>query len=80
MKTSCITGIWTPCSVKGNWGVVDNSYGIYDHNDLGNYNQKGTVETRFGSRVELKQMIAVMHQSPKYRSVLGCSSELYILE
>lgn len=65
LKAAGITGIWTPCPAKGNWGIVDNGYGIYDHYDLGNYNQKGTVETRFGSRSELEQMIAVMHQEPK---------------
>lgn len=65
LKAAGITGIWTPCPSKGNWGIVDNGYGIYDHYDLGNYNQKGTVETRFGSRAELEQMIAVMHQEPK---------------
>lgn len=36
-------------------------YGIYDHYDLGNYNQKGSVETRFGSRSELESMISAMH-------------------
>lgn len=65
LKAAGVTGIWTPCPAKGNWGIVDNGYGIYDHYDLGNYNQKGTVETRFGSRAELEQMIAVMHQTPK---------------
>lgn len=65
LKAAGITGIWTPCPTKGNWGIVDNGYGIYDHYDLGNYNQKGSVETRFGSRAELEQMIAAMHQTPK---------------
>jgi hypothetical protein len=40
---------------------VDSGYGIYDHYDLGNYDQKGTVETRYGSRAELEQMIGAMH-------------------
>lgn len=40
-------------------------YGIYDHYDLDNYYQKGTTETRFGSRQELENMISTMHQSPK---------------
>ena len=57
MKSSGITAIWTPVPSKGNWGIVDNGYGIYDHYDLGNYDQKGTVETRYGSRAELEQMI-----------------------
>ncbi len=65
LKSSGITAIWTPGPCKGNWGIVDNGYGIYDHYDLGNYNQKGSVETRFGSRSELENMIAVMHQEPR---------------
>jgi alpha-amylase len=36
-------------------------YGIYDLYDLGNYNQKGSTETRFGSRTELSQMISQFH-------------------
>ncbi|MCR5470106.1 alpha-amylase [Xylanibacter ruminicola] len=65
MKSSGITAIWTPVPSKGNWGITDNGYGIYDHYDLGNYYQKGTTETRFGSRAELESMISTMHQSPK---------------
>lgn len=56
-----ITGIWVPSPAKGNFGIWDMGYGIFDHYDLGNYNQKGTIETRFGSRVELEQMITEMH-------------------
>lgn len=65
LKSSGISAIWTPGPCKGNWGIVDNGYGIYDHYDLGNYNQKGSVETRFGSRSELENMIATMHQGPR---------------
>ncbi len=47
-------------------GIIDNGYGIYDHYDLGgNYYQRETTETRFGSRSELEQMIAAMHEGPK---------------
>ena len=60
MKNSGITGIWVPSPAKGNWGIWDMGYGIYDHYDLGNYNQKGSVETRFGSRAELVSMISAM--------------------
>ena len=56
-----ITGIWTPSSPKGNFGIIDMGYGIFDHFDLGNYNQKGTTETRFGSRAELEAMVDSMH-------------------
>ena len=56
-----ITGVWVPPPSKGNWGITDMGYGLFDHYDLGNYNQKGSVETRFGSRTELNNMISAMH-------------------
>lgn len=65
LKQSGISAIWTPGPAKGNWGIVDNGYGIYDHYDLGNYLQKGSIETRFGSRSELESMLNTMHQDPK---------------
>ncbi len=65
LKAAGISAIWTPVPCKGNWGIVDNGYGVYDHYDLGNYFQKGSIETRFGSRTELENMISVMHQHPR---------------
>ena len=65
MKTAGFSGIWVPSPAKGNWGIWDMGYGIYDHYDLGNYDQKGSVETRFGSRTELENMINAMHTYPK---------------
>ncbi|SMD35220.1 alpha-amylase [Reichenbachiella faecimaris] len=63
LKNAGFTGLWLPSPSKGNWGIVDMGYGIYDHYDLGNYNQKGSTETRFGSRSELEAMIADMHDT-----------------
>lgn len=61
LKNAGIKGMWVPSPAKGNFGIYDMGYGIFDLYDLGNYNQKGTVETRFGSRTELEQMISQMH-------------------
>ncbi len=61
LKQAGFTGIWTPSPCKGNFGIWDMGYGIFDHYDLGNYDQKGTVETRFGSRSELLGMVSAMH-------------------
>jgi alpha-amylase len=60
-KQAGFTAIWTPPPSKGNFGLDDVGYGIFDHFDLGNYNQKGTTETRYGSRTELDAMLAAMH-------------------
>lgn len=57
------TGMWVPPPSKGNWGIIDMGYGLFDHYDLGNYNQKGSTETRFGSRSELEAMIDSMHNN-----------------
>lgn len=65
LKNAGITALWVPGPSKGNWGISDMGYGIYDHYDLGNYSQKGTTETRFGSRQELADMLTAMHQSPR---------------
>jgi alpha-amylase len=61
LKRAGFTAVWTPPPSKGNFGIYDMGYGLFDHFDLGNYNQKGTTETRFGSRAELQAMLAAMH-------------------
>ncbi|MBC35460.1 MAG: hypothetical protein CL663_05400 [Bacteroidetes bacterium] len=53
-----IEAIWMPPPSKGNWGIYDSGYGVYDHYDLGNYDQIGTTETRYGSFKELKALIS----------------------
>lgn len=63
LKTAGFTGLWVPPPSKGNFGIYDMGYGLYDHYDLGNYNQKGTTETRFGSRTELNSMISAAHST-----------------
>ncbi|MCF2856725.1 hypothetical protein L1286_04540 [Pseudoalteromonas sp. SMS1] len=57
------SSIWIPPPSKGNWGIIDMGYGIYDHYDLGSYDQKGTIETRFGSQQELHEMISKLQQN-----------------
>lgn len=62
LKTAGFIALWVPSPAKGNYGIYDMGYGIYDYYDLGNYKQKGTIESRFGSRKELEMMIAEMHK------------------
>ncbi|MCG7546554.1 alpha-amylase family glycosyl hydrolase [Pseudoalteromonas sp. Of7M-16] len=56
------SSIWIPPPSKGNWGIIDMGYGVYDHYDLGRYLQKGSIETRFGSQAELTNMISTLQQ------------------
>ncbi|MDP4264276.1 MAG: T9SS type A sorting domain-containing protein [Bacteroidota bacterium] len=63
MKTAGIRALWMPPPSKGNWGISDMGYGIFDHYDLGAYNQKGSTETRFGSKSELLNLISTAHST-----------------
>ena len=44
------TAIWLPPAYKGADGVNDVGYGVYDTYDLGEFDQKGTVPTKYGTR------------------------------
>ena len=47
-----ITSIWLPPAQKGAGGTNDTGYGVYDLYDLGEFNQKGTVRTKYGTKEE----------------------------
>lgn len=65
IKNAGFSALWAPPPSKGNWGIVDAGYGVYDHYDLGAYNQKGSTETRYGSKAELLNFLSVAHTSPR---------------
>jgi alpha-amylase len=46
-----ITALWLPPATKGQNGT-DTGYGVYDLYDLGEFNQKGSVRTKYGTRSE----------------------------
>ncbi|NUN70653.1 MAG: DUF1939 domain-containing protein [Bacteroidetes bacterium] len=54
-------GIWFPSPAKGAGGGFSMGYDPYDHYDFGEYFQKGSKETRFGSRQELVSAISTFH-------------------
>ena len=45
LKNLGITAVWMPPAYKGIGGRYDVGYGAYDLYDLGEFNQKGTIET-----------------------------------
>lgn len=47
-----ITNVWIPPACKGG-GPDSNGYDIYDLYDIGEFDQKGTVRTKFGTKEEL---------------------------
>ncbi len=56
-----IEAIWLPPCSKAQNGPFSMGYDPTDYYDFGNYNQNGTVETRFGSKSELQSLINAAH-------------------
>ncbi len=52
-----ITAVWLPPAYKGIGGKDEVGYGPYDIYDLGEFNQKGTIKTKYGSKDEYLECI-----------------------
>ncbi len=57
-----ITGVWIPPCYKGAAGVNDVGYGVYDLYDLGEFRQKNTIATKYGTVKELLEAIEACHK------------------
>ncbi|MEH1923652.1 alpha-amylase [Nostoc sp.] len=47
-----VTSVWLPPAYKGTGGGYDVGYGVYDIYDLGEFDQKGSVRTKYGTKDE----------------------------
>ena len=54
------TAVWLPPAYKGHVGGYDVGYGVYDLYDLGEFDQKGSVRTRYGTKDEYLAAIAAL--------------------
>lgn len=57
IKSAGFSAIYIPPPSKGAGGGFSMGYDIYDHYDFGDFYQKGSIKTRFGSKLELQSMI-----------------------
>lgn len=55
------TDVWLPPAYKGQAGVNDVGYGVYDLYDLGEFEQKGTIPTKYGTAKEYQAAISALH-------------------
>lgn len=46
------TAVWLPPAYKGAAGLQDVGYGVYDTYDLGEFDQKGSIPTKYGTKDE----------------------------
>jgi len=58
-----INTLWLPPAYKGAGGSNDAGYGVYDLYDLGEFNQKGSVRTKYGTKDEYINAIAQAHKN-----------------
>ena len=58
-----ITALWLPPAFKGPGGIHDVGYGAYDLYDLGEFNQKGSIPTKYGTRREYTDAIRACHKA-----------------
>jgi alpha-amylase len=56
-----ITHVWLPPAYKSGKGTDEPGYAVYDHYDLGEFDQKGTVRTRYGTKQEYHDCIKAIH-------------------
>ena len=52
LKEAGITKVWLPPAYKGMQGMNDVGYGVYDTYDLGEFDHKGTIATKYGAKEE----------------------------
>ncbi len=55
-----VTSVWIPPAYKAD-EQRDEGYAVYDLYDLGEFDQKGTVRTKYGTRSELEEAVAALH-------------------
>jgi alpha-amylase len=58
-----ITALWLPPASKASSGINDVGYGIYDLFDLGEFDQKGTVRTKYGTKDEYVAAVKAAKQA-----------------
>lgn len=62
LKNSGIDAIWLPPVFKAT-STNDVGYGVYDLYDLGEFDQKGSVRSKYGKVNELKSLIEEIHKN-----------------
>jgi alpha-amylase len=60
LKKTGFSAVWIPPVFKAT-SKSDVGYGIYDMYDLGEFDQKGSIRTKYGTKQELIEMIRTFH-------------------
>lgn len=63
LKKMGVTHVWLPPAYKSSGGLDDPGYAVYDLYDLGEFDQKGTIRTRYGTKDEYLACIHTLHEN-----------------
>ena len=63
LASAGFSAIWFPSPVKGAGGGMSMGYDPYDHYDFGDFQQNGSMKTRFGNKAELTNAIKIFHDA-----------------
>ena len=63
LRETGFTALWLPPATKGHAGTWDVGYGVYDLFDCGEFNQKGTTRTKYGTKDEYRKCIEAAHDN-----------------
>jgi alpha-amylase len=54
--------VWLPPAYKGEQGANSSGYNVYDIYDLGEFDQKNSVRTKFGTKEEYRAAVDALHE------------------
>lgn len=63
LKETGITALWLPPAYKASDGKDGVGYSVYDLYDLGEFDQKGSIPTKYGTKDEYLEAIDKLHKS-----------------
>ncbi|MDN3588147.1 alpha-amylase [Pedobacter aquatilis] len=63
LKEIGVTMVWLPPAYKSNNAAYDVGYAVYDLFDLGEFDQKGAVNTKYGHKDEYLKAIDALHEN-----------------
>jgi len=58
-----INALWLPPAYKSTVGAVSNGYDVYDIYDLGQFDQKGAIRTKWGTKRQYNAAIKALHEA-----------------
>jgi alpha-amylase len=61
LKDLGFSSIWLPPAYKGSKGSASEGYDVYDLYDLGEFDQKNSVRTKYGTRQEYLEAVDAIH-------------------